>query len=201
LIKRAHDSLSTRIYESFDRSEGGSLANKIEYVAKYGGEQTFTIDITKEGFFTGDIAWGWKLYPCVDETSNCGCTDIACASENNSIQFTILIKSSNVATDQGWIPSTCGSSPGLIGSNDPLVVCENAVSVGDNFQLTYKTWPRELDEDPANPNTRGNKYVLISPTGVTSSDGRSVRISRGDTLTKTVGGKTLFITEIKIFFI
>lgn len=200
--KSAHSSLVNRVYKSFDRDEYNSLARKIEYVAKYGGEQTFTVNIEK-GAFTGDVAWKWELYPCVDETPNCICTNPTCFSENNSIHFSFITKATNIAVGEGWKPNTCGSPPGLVGTDEPSIVCGKAEMSelgGDFYEITYKTWFRELDDDPTDPNTRGYKYVLI-PGAVTTSIGKTVKISRGETITKNVGGKTLFITEIKIFLV
>jgi len=194
LIEKRQDmSLVERVYKSFDRDNSNSLTRKIEYVAKYGGEQTFSIDA--DGL--------WTFYPCADQgISACVCTAPACPSENNSVQFSFLSKVSNVAVDRGWIPGTCGSPPGLVGADTYSVICGKAeTAVEGDFKLTYKTWFRELDENPADPNTKGYKIILSAPTGVTGSTGRSIRISRGTISPQTVGGKTLITTEIKIFLV
>jgi len=201
LKKRAYESIVNRIYESaFNSNNQNSLVKKIEYVAKYGGEQTFSLELGGEGSFA-DVNWVWKLYPCADPTvSVCSCTSPSCSSENNTIQLSFLSQATNIAAGQGWIPNTCGSSPGLV-SEDPSIVCGKAETSGDGFELVYKIWFRELDENPADPNTRAYKYVLYAPTGVTSSVGKTVRISKGDITSQIVNGKTLITTEIKIFLV
>ncbi len=195
--KRQDTSMIERTYKYFARDNPSSLTRKIENIAKYGGEDTFTVDLA--GMFQ-KANWRWVLYPCTSESEVCSCTDEACKSENNTIQLTVASKVSNVAVDYGWIPSICGGLPGII-STQPSFVCGKAVKGDDMIEVTYKTWFRELDEDPTDPSTRGYKIVLYSPSGIIASTGSTLRISRGSIREKIINGKTLIITEIKILFI
>lgn len=173
--KRQHTALVERAAKYFDRNNVNSLASKIEYIAKYGGETTFSLDIDGT----------WFLCP-YDEIS----------PHNNSIQFTFFSKVSNIAEDYGWIPNTCGSPPGELGIDDPSIVCARADTTGTGYSITYKIWFRELDESPE----KGYKIVLVprNEEGPFISTTKSIRISYGSKREVQQAGKRLIITEIKI---
>jgi len=191
--KRQDTALVERSENSFDRNNFNSLVRKIEYIYKNGGEDTFTLDI--DGL--------WVLYPCTDNIDGCSnnpCTAADCATENNSIQFTFFSSTtSNIAVGEGWIPlSSPNTDPiGTVGVDDSSVVFARADKYGEGFNIRYKTWFRELDESP----TKGYKIDLISPTGIMSSTGKSLRISRGAMRQDVSDGKILIIAEMKIFLV
>jgi hypothetical protein len=195
LIQKRQDSaLVDRAYGFFDRNNFNSLVKKIEYVAKNGGEDTFTLDIS--GI--------WILYPCPSSDGlgcSCGAAE-PCNSENNSIQFSFPSRASNIAVNSNWVPinSPNPSYFGTLGIDDVSVVLAKSESAGDGFNITYKLWFRELNESL---NIGYKVDIMPSGTpGITTSVGKSLRISNAGTSTITTsGGKTLIITEIKIFLI
>lgn len=191
IMKRQDTALAERIDRSFDRNNLNSLVKKIEYIYKNGGEDTFTLDA--DGL--------WIFYPCPDtDGPECDCDSSipGCATENNSIQFTFFSRVAKIADDEGWVPlSSPNTNPiGTIGVDDPSVVLARADRIGEGFNITYKTWFRELDESPE----KGYKIDLVAPTGRTST-ARSLRITSGGTRTIPIDGKILIITEIKIFLV
>lgn len=180
--KRQDTALVERAKNYFDRENSNSLVRKIEFVAAHGGEDTFTLDIN--GI--------WVLY-LHDEVS----------PENNSIQFSFSAIVSNIGVNQSWIPLGSGfTGPvGKIGVDKAGVVFRRAYESPQGYNITYKTWFRELEET----STKGYKINLLSwsPGGPTASTGKTIRISRGEiyTDTTTIPGKTLIITEIKLLLI
>jgi len=183
--KRQDTALVERAKNYFDRENSNSLVRKMEFVAAHGGEDTFSLDI--DG--------AWILYPHPGD-----CIDPACNLENNSIQFTFSAIVSDIGANQGWIPMGSGfTGPiGKVGTDRAGVVFRKADESPQGYDLTYKTWFRELEET----STKSHKYNLIS-AGPTASTGKAIRISRGEiyTDTATVPGKTLIITEIKLLLI
>jgi hypothetical protein len=183
--KRQHEALAERVHIAFDQNKISSLPSKIESIAKApGAEETFTLDV--------DGAW----ILCPSDSSN-----PYCGAVNNSIEFTFLSKASRVAVGQ-WSSLTPGGncippiSSGILGLDRSSVVCARADVVGDVYNITYRIYFRELFEEGAN---RGYKINLIKdPRGSLNSTGKTIRISRGDVRTETIGAKTLIITEIKI---
>jgi len=180
LIRKQQDTaLVNRAENYFDRENSNSLVRKIEFVATHGGEDTFTLDIN--GL--------WILYT-YDEVS----------PENNSIQFTFSASVSNVGVNQSWIPFGTDYTGliGKVGIDRAGVVFRKADESPQVYNITYKTWFRQLEETIE----KRHKINLIS-AGPTTSTGNTIRISRGEifTDTTTVPGKTLIITEIKLLLI
>lgn len=175
--KRQDTALVERAKSYFDRENFNSLVRKIEFIAKHGGEDTFTLDIN--GI--------WTLYP-----------HDAVSLENNSIHFTFSAIVSNIGVNQGWIPlsSAFTEAIGKVGIDDPSVVFARADESPQGYNITYKTWFRELKETE----TKSHKINLLAQ-GPTRSTGKTIRISRGDVYSTTVAGKTLIITEIKLLLI
>jgi len=196
--KRQDTALVERAYKFFDRNNFNSIVKKIEYIAKNGGEDTFSIDINGV----------WTFYPCpATDGGGCSCDSSipgleTCVSGNNSIQFSFFSKVSNIAVDEGWVSlSTANTNTvGTVGVDDASVVWARSDRAGDGFNITYKVWFRELDESP----TKGYKINLIAPSAIPpeikASTGKSIRISHVGTRILS-DGKTLIITEIKIFLI
>lgn len=188
--KRQDEALVARAEKYFDRNNLNSLVKKIENIYKNGGEDTFTLDM--DGL--------WIFYPCsTTEGGGCKCDKPACASENNSIYFTFFSRVTRYAIGEGWIPlSSPNINPiGAVGVDDSSVVFARADRTGEGFNITYKTWFRELDESPG----KGYKINLIAPTDITTSTTRSLRITRGDARTISIDGKILIITEMKIYLV
>ena len=177
--KRQDTALVERAFKYFDPNNPNSLGNRIEYVANFGGEQSFSIDLN--GI--------WILHPC-DENS----------VENNSISFTFSAKVSNVAPNLGWIPFSSNIQEiGKLGLDKPSVIFERADSAGDRYNITLKAWFRELE------NVDGSKAYKIclvkDPSGKSTSTSKTIKISRGEIKTVQKDGKSLTITEIKILLV
>src|SRR3972149_2177817 len=185
--KRQDSSLVDRTFSYFNEDNANSLVKKIESVARNGGDDTFSIDVN--GL--------WILFPCADGGIN-GCVS-GFNFENNSLQFSLYSRVSNVGINQGWVTLSsadeCPAGGAVIG-NDPYVVCARADSFGGGYNVTYRVQFRELQES----SQRGFKIELIPAiSGLTTSTGRSLRISRGNVYSLDAGGgKTLIITEMKI---
>jgi len=177
--KRQDTALVERAFKYFDPNNPNSIGKKIEYVANFGGEQTFSIDL--DGI--------WILHPC-DENS----------LENNSLLFTFSSKVSNVAPNLGWIPFSPNINEiGKLGLDEPSVIFERADSTGDRYNITFKAWFRELENLDG---SKGYKICLVQdPSGRKTSTSKHIKISRGDVKTVQVDGKSLTITEIKILLV
>jgi len=175
--KRQDTALVERAFRYFDRENSKSLVRKIEFIAQHGGEDTLSVDM--DGI--------WFLYPY--GVSN---------PENNSIQFSFSSTVTDTAKDVGWVSLSSGNiNPiGSLGIDDPSVVFVRADTHRDTFNITYKSWFRELDETPE----KGYKIRLL-PDTITTSVGRTIRISRGEIKEETQGSKTLIITEIKLLLV
>ncbi len=187
ILKRQDTTKVERVYTYFERSNSNSLVRKIEFIAKNGGEDTFTPDTTG--------LWTLREYDAGEETAN-------------SIEFTTFGKVSNIAisnpaTGIEWVALTPGGScppeSGLVGFDPPYVVCAKAEAFSDGFNVIYRIWFREIYESTG---VKGYKINLIKhPSGQLSSSARGVRISRGDVSSVVQDGKTLIITEIKILLV
>ncbi|MEM5879576.1 MAG: hypothetical protein QXU74_03740 [Candidatus Aenigmatarchaeota archaeon] len=142
------------------------LPSKIARVANVGGHESFTID-------TNGV---WAL----DENKN-------------TLSFTFFSKSSDKATGM-WIgggecqPDGFNGQPGILGSDEPCVVCVRADQVESGYNIIYQIGCRELK-------TETNSYkIQLKSTGVTTSTSKTIKISRGALTTED----KLIITQIEI---
>ena len=89
---------------------------------------------------------------------------------------------------------SCPPPIGTTGQN-PYVVCVRADTYGTGYNITYKVQFRELDSD----STQGFK-ILLQPQipNIVLSTGNSIRFTRGNAYTATIGEKTLNIIEVKV---
>ena len=178
--KQQSRSIVSRMYSYFDRNNANSLPSLIEDVANNGGERVFTSNV--------DGLWVLNEYSAVGE-------------QNNSIQFMSNTKVSNIDIRVGWVPltsgATCPPNIGIVGADVASVVCGTADTSGTGYSLTYRLWLRELDDASG---TKGYKINLVSDMGPDTSTGKAIRIRRGSVQTRSVSGKTLIITEVKILF-
>lgn len=184
--KRQDTALVQRAYSSFSPDNANSITKRIVTIASNGGAESFNLDV--KGI--------WKVYACTDPLTGC---NQANEPENNTLQFTMFSKVSNIAADSGWVSlssGACGSGvAGTVGVDDPFVVCARAASLSGGYNITFKVWFREIDDISA----RGYKIILQpAQAGLISSTTNTLRISKGSTYTTTVGQKNLIITEIKI---
>jgi FlaG/FlaF family flagellin (archaellin) len=188
IITKQQDTTTVeRTLSYFDRSNSNSLVRKIEFVAKNGGEDTFT----------SDVSGGWLLHEYNEA-----------APENNSLEFEIFSKVSNIAianetTGIDWVALTAGGScppeSGFVGFDPPGVVCAKAEPFTNGFNLIYRISFRELYESTG---MKGHKIRLVKdPSGQISSSSKTIRIAREQITTQEQDGKTLIITEIKILLI
>jgi len=177
--KRQDTALIERAFKYFDPNNPNSIGKRIEYVANFGGEQTFSIDL--------DGIWILNEYTEANP-------------ENNSLLFTFSSKVSNVAPNFGWIPFSPNIQEiGKLGLDEPSVIFERADSSGGRYNITFRVWFRELENIDG---TKGYKINLIKhDAGRKISTSKYLKISRGDIITATENGKTLTITEIKILLV
>jgi len=179
--KRQDTAILNRVFNSFSSETSSSLGKKIQSITYSKGDDTFVLD--NEGH--------WRLYGYD-----------AATIENNSIQFTFLSKVTGITADIGWVPlestANCGVSNGLLGVDEPFVVCGRADKRPDGYNVTIKTWFRELDDSLTSP-TLGSR-IILSPkiAALNTSVGKGVKIFYGATTQQTVGSKNLIITEVKI---
>jgi hypothetical protein len=173
LIQKKQDAaLAERVFNYFNQKNENSLPNKIEYIAKNRGEETFTLDANGIWIINQD---------------------------EDSISFTFFSRASNIAVGD-WISLTTGvkcsstgiePSTGIVGDK-PSVVCARADLLQDGYNITYKVWFRQLNETGGE---RGYKINLLKhPGGPSSSTGKYVRIFYD----RVYQEQTLIITEIKI---
>lgn len=180
--KRQDTGLVERSYSYFNQGNTNSLPNVIETIANTCGDKTFYVDV--KGI--------WIL------------------NENeNYIEFTHMSKVSKFAVDTQYPISLtqgahCAPQPtnGTLGLDKASVVCVQASRVGDQINITYRVWFRDLYENPYSEGGKGYKIVLKKhESGVASSTEKSIRIFFSDTKQSIVGSKTLITKEIKILLI
>lgn len=175
--KRQDEALVDRVANYFSQQNENSLPRKIEFVAGKGGSDTFNLDV--EGVWT------------LDETEN-------------SISFFFSSLASDVTQTGEWVSRTEGvdcsfqrSAPlGILGVDKSSIVCVKVDKTADRYEYTYKIWFRELDESDG---TKGFKISLVKEAGgVSSSTGKSIKISQGETTQQQQGQKLLTIVKINI---
>lgn len=185
--KRQEASVSEKVFSQFSQSNLNSLPKMIEDVANNRGVRSFTVGA--DGL--------WIFNPAED-----------------SIEFSFPSKTSNIAADtQSPVSLTTGvqctgasppNSPspatGALGQDSSSVVCARAISSQGFFNITYKVWFRELDDNPFSPK-QGFKIDLEQDAGQLTSTGRTVTITFSDSTQQVVDGKTLITKKIKILLI
>jgi len=181
--KRQDTSLVDRSYSYFNQGNTNSLPNVIEAIANSGGDKTFFVDV--KGI--------WILN-----------------EEKNYIEFTHTSKVSRFAVSrEGVTPYSISLTPGAqctpqptngtLGLDKASVVCVQASTIGNQINITYRVWFRDLYENPYSDTGKGYKIVLKQhDSGVSSSTEKSIRIFFSDTNQTKVGKKTLITKEIKI---
>jgi hypothetical protein len=164
LIQKRQDSaMVTRMSNLLSQQ----LPSKIVGIANVGGSDTFSVDAN--GI--------WVL-----DTSK------------NMLVFTFFSKVSDKATGQ-WIgggeclPDGFNHQPGILGIDEPCVVCVYASSLGTGYNITYQIGCRELKSD-----TKSYEIKLVPEGSITTSTSKTIRISRGS----TTSTDSLITTEIKI---
>jgi len=185
--KRQEASLTEKVYSQFSQSNQNSLPKMVEDVANNRGVRTFTIG--------ADGTWILN-------------------KDEDSIEFTFASKTANVAAGT---PSPISLTPGVqctgtsppnspspatgtVGQDSSSVVCVSATILTDFFEIKYKVWFRELNDNPFSP-TQGFKIDLEPDAGLTKSSGRTVKITFDDSTQHVIGGKTLITKKIKILLI
>jgi hypothetical protein len=175
--KRQDTSKMNSVSGFFDQNNINSLPTEIELVANNGGEKTLTFDV--------DGVWN------LSETEN------SISFFTHSLISNICIAGSGSCPD--WVSltpgATCPPTYGIIGVDKSSVVCANVVPLGNGFGITYKVYFRGLADISV---TKGSSIILFSESGVTSSTGKSIRISRDSMYTDTISGIPISLTKIKI---
>ncbi|MBI2543057.1 MAG: hypothetical protein HYW24_02645 [Candidatus Aenigmarchaeota archaeon] len=189
LIEKRQEATTTeRVYNKLSQTNENSLSKTIEDVANNRGIKTFTIDA--DGIWTLDETNDYITFSFPSKTSNIAVT-------TTPISFTAGVQ---CVIDGGKIvPSPVN---GTSGQDSPSVVCAKAVRQGDVFVITYTIIFREIYNNPFSQTASGFKIDLVKdPTGLTTSSGRTVKISYGDTTQEVIGGKTLIKRQVKILLI
>lgn len=182
--KRQQATVTERVFEQFSPTNANSLPKIIEDVANNKGSRSLTIN--------ADGIWVF------DENED-------------SLSFTFISKSSNIAGGTqnpiSLTPSAqCTPSPspaiGVQGYDSSSVVCVNATNKAGSFEIKYKIWFRELDDNPSGTNPTGYKIDLIKdPSGLTTTTGKTITISYVASTSQVVGSKTLITKQIKILLV
>ncbi len=185
LIQKNQDrALEERAKAFFNPGNVNSLPAKIEAAANSGGKDTATLAISGVT----------RLYP-----------GSFVGAQNNSIDFSFQSTVSSYANDVGWISLTgaaCPPASGIIGQDDPSVVCVRADSVpGGFFNITYKLYMRGLEDAEKKNGFAIN--LLQHPASQLLSSGTepSVRIEFDGRREVVQGAKTLIITDVKILLV
>ncbi|MEM5773322.1 MAG: hypothetical protein QXL86_03845 [Candidatus Aenigmatarchaeota archaeon] len=164
LIQKRQDSI---MVERVSRIFSQELPSKIVSIANTGGSDTVTIDVNGV----------WIL----DES-------------RNMLSFTFFSKASDKAVGI-WIgggecqPDGFNGKTGELGLDQPCVVCVRSDEFATGYNITYQIGCRML-------NSTANRYLikLVPASGVTSSTLKTIKISRGSTITQD----NLIKTEINI---
>ena len=128
ILEKRQDMIKVeRVKAVFDPLNPSSLPAKIEYLAKFGGEDQLTLEVN--GL--------WIL----DESTD-------------SIEFVFYSKVSSIAPDKGWISLTGGNceepEEGTVGVDSPSVVCAKADRFAGGYNITYKVYFRKLRDEVTN---------------------------------------------------
>jgi len=149
------------------------LDETIRYVEKHQGEESLILKTP--GKFT--------VYPNSSSSEN-----------NNSIIFEFKSKVSNVA--QGyWIPLNTPNTneTATLGIDPPSVIFANATRAGNEIDVRYKLWYRELEDKD------GHGYKILLNTSDNSIKSTTTGFLRIQWLkSRNVPGQDLTITEINI---
>ena len=154
ILEKRQDMIKVeRVKAVFDPLNPSSLPAKIEYLAKFGGEDRLSLDV--KGI--------WIL----DE-------------KEESIEFVFFSKVSPVAPAKGWIPLTgvnCTNPPlGEVGVDVPSVVCARADKFASGYNITYKVLFRKLKD--AISGTIYQINLQKHPFGNNISTGKTLRMFR-----------------------
>jgi hypothetical protein len=175
-----------RITNYFDRENSNSILRKIDFVANNGGQDTITLDV--DGI--------WTVHPW-DEAN----------PANNSLEFQSFSLVSDIAINStsnpvGWVAITPGGScppkAGIVGLDPRYVVCAVAWPSQNGFDIKYRIWFRELEE---NTGARGYMINITKhPGGQLSGTGKEVRIYQGEQTVCPAQqcGKLVIMTELKV---
>ncbi len=193
--KRQDTTIIERVENYFSQTNSNSLPSKIESIANSGGEILFSS--SEKGI--------WNLAPCADKDTDGnylqGCANSG--TNNNSLEFSIVGKVSNVANDVGWVSLTGGTCPpknGVLGKDKSYVVCAKAESAsGGDYKTTYRVWFRQIDDSTGK--TSYKISLLQHPSSSLNSAGNDVKIIFANRRQEVSGSKTLIINEIKILLV
>jgi len=161
ILEKRQDMIKVeRVKDVFDPLNPSSLPAKIEYLAKFGGEDQLTLNV--DGL--------WIL------------------NENlNFIEFVFYSKVSSVAANGEWISLTGGNcenpEEGIVGVDAASVVCARADKFAGGYNITYKVQFRKLRDE-----ITGTIYQIDlekHSAGKSMSTGKTIRMFRapGESLT------------------
>lgn len=191
LIQKNQDrALEDRTEAFFNLDNSNSLPAKIKSVANSGSKDAASLDVTGVT----------RLYP----GSYVG-------AENNSIDFsfqstvTSYAEAKPSSPNGGWISLTgaaCPPAKGIIGQDDPAVVCVRADRVsGGAFNITFRLYMRELEDAEKRSGFKINLVQHPAGSAVSSGSKANLRIEFDSRSQQTIGGKTLITTNVKILLV
>lgn len=187
LINKNQDqALSNRVDAFFSQTNSNSLPAKIQAVANGGSKDQVTLDVT-------------------------GITRLApggtAGVNNNSIDFSFQSSVSTKGADQGWISlsgAQCspGPVPGIIGQDQPSVVCARADKVSANlYNITYRVYFRELDDAQQRSGFLISLEQHPASSLISSGGSPNIRIEFDKRQEVVQGSKDLIITYVKILLV
>lgn len=185
LIQKNQDrALEDRAKAFFNLDNSNSLPAKIKSVANSGSKDAASLD----------VAGVTRLYP----GSYVG-------TENNSIDFGFQSSVTSYAENRGWISLTgaaCPPAKGIIGQDDPAVVCVRADKVsGGAFNITFRLYMRELEDAEKRNGFKINLVQHPAGSAVSSGSKANLRIEFDSRSQQAIGSKTLITTNVKILLV
>ena len=151
LIQKKQDTTKyERVFSIFDPNNPNSFERKIIYVA----------NTESDYVFSSDYSGNWIL-----------------DQNENSVSFSFVSKVTGVKASNEWfslIPSkSClANQEGVLGVDEPFVVCVKSKPIGDSYEITFKIWFINLTDT-----SQGKKYYIeLFPVSLATSEGKTVRI-------------------------
>ncbi|MBI1978488.1 MAG: hypothetical protein HYS62_00310 [Candidatus Aenigmarchaeota archaeon] len=180
--KRQEASLTEKIYGQFLQTNQNSLPKIIEDVANNRGVRSFTV--STDGTWELNEAEDWIEFTFTSKTSNIASGTVNPISLTPGVQCT---------------PSPSPPT-GTLGQDSSSVVCASAANLGNVFEIKYRVWFRELHDNPFSPKQTFD-IDLEKDAGLTSSSGRTVRMTFSESTQQAIGQQTLITKKIKILLI
>lgn len=175
--KNQDKALDERVQAFFDIANSNSLPAKMKSVANNGGKDVIKLD----------VAGVMKLEP---------------ATNSMSFSFQSRVASKAVGKVVSLTGDACPPANGIIGVNDPVVVCvETYLTDGGFYNVTYRMYARELEDAQQKNGFKINMLQHESGTQMVSGSSPTVRIEFFERTPTVAGSKNLVNTDIKILLV